>query len=205
MPNWCNNRLRVIGSKENIAKYRHLFLLPKKNEHGQQFSFACAVPQPENLYKNPLNWKKEIELTEQGIPNWYNWNINNWGTKWNADCYDIEENYGGETDHMIFYFNTAWSPPTQWFYKLCDQIEAGDLILEMFFSEIGVSFAGTLVYDQDGNIVEYEGRITDVICDTDIQIKYNKHKGGWEDPDGNDVDDDYIGYEFDYGYEYYSL
>ena len=67
MPNWCNNTLRVIGSKENIVKYRHLFLLPEKNEYGQQFSFACAVPQPENLYTESLSMEKEVELKKQGI------------------------------------------------------------------------------------------------------------------------------------------
>ena len=39
---------------------------------------------------------------------WYDWNISNWGTKWNAINSHLERM--GE-DVAIYNFDTAWSPP----------------------------------------------------------------------------------------------
>src|SRR6185437_15296502 len=44
-------------------------------------------------------------------PNWYNWSIENWGTKWNA--YDIRINKYG-----TIVFQTAWAHP----YKIVDAL-----------------------------------------------------------------------------------
>lgn len=45
--------------------------------------------------------------------NWYNWNVANWGTKW--DAYDVHgtlvHSTSTNTNHLRYRFNTAWSPP----------------------------------------------------------------------------------------------
>ncbi len=45
--------------------------------------------------------------TEHGATTWYDWRIQNWGTKWNACDTEIKEN----GDNVSVLFNTAWAPP----------------------------------------------------------------------------------------------
>lgn len=52
--------------------------------------------------------------------NWYDWSIENWGTKWNSDNLEICENY--------ITFETAWSPSI-------------NVILEMSKQNEGIKFA----------------------------------------------------------------
>lgn len=47
-------------------------------------------------------------LHKYGAPTWYEWSINNWGTKWNAYGYDENADYSKNTD---LWFQTAWSAP----------------------------------------------------------------------------------------------
>lgn len=55
---------------------------------------------------------------EYGADNWYDWAINNWGTKWGA--YEIEHVEIGK-DHIDIQFDTAWSPPEGILNKLMDE------------------------------------------------------------------------------------
>lgn len=47
-------------------------------------------------------------IQNYGAPTWYEWSINNWGTKWNAYGYDENSDYSKNTD---LWFQTAWSAP----------------------------------------------------------------------------------------------
>lgn len=50
-------------------------------------------------------WQKEKSkelIDKYGADNWYEWCLNNWGTKWG--CYD------NEVDDGVYTFTTAWSP-----------------------------------------------------------------------------------------------
>lgn len=62
--------------------------------------------------------KKQQERNKEkyGSPNWYDWSVANWGTKWNAydvrDIEDLETESGQKT--LRYRFDTAWSPPGNW-------------------------------------------------------------------------------------------
>ena len=49
-------------------------------------------------------------LEKYGYKDWYNWNCDNWGTKWDA-C----EVYASSKDdnYINYHFDTAWAPPVQ--------------------------------------------------------------------------------------------
>jgi len=64
--------------------------------------FNKIKPQPENLFKGDLGEKEMFLCEETGIPNWYNWNMANWGVKWN--CSSCERQAWN-----VFTFETAWS------------------------------------------------------------------------------------------------
>ncbi len=71
---------------------------------------------------------------------WYNWNVQNWGTKWDItgsveiDDYDDEQ--------IEINFNTAWGPPIEVCNKLRDMFpEVG---FSWFYDEPGMETAGYL-------------------------------------------------------------
>ncbi len=62
-----------------------------------------------------LGRKAMINTEKYGAPTWYEWNIRNWGTKWNACGYDDEYDYSKDEEIV---FDTAWSPPHQILEKM---------------------------------------------------------------------------------------
>ena len=66
--------------------------------------------QPETIKKFlDLNFDFEQLLPRPpGIEDWYNWNTDNYGTKWNR--WDYEVDVSGRAG-MVVQFTTAWTPP----------------------------------------------------------------------------------------------
>ena len=59
--------------------------------------------------------------------NWYNFNVREWGTKWDAREVELLE----EHEKSLHYkFDTAWSPPTEVIAKLAEQNPTLDITLE---------------------------------------------------------------------------
>ena len=97
MPNHVTNKIEFHGKQENINKVLELI----KGEESC-IDFEKIIPMPENIFREILGSDKR-EL--YGKNNWYDWSIDNWGTKWNAysDALDKENN--------TITFDTAWSCP----------------------------------------------------------------------------------------------
>lgn len=96
MPNHVTNKIEFHGEQENIKKV--LELIKGEDDY---IDFEKIIPMPDNIFRGDLG-REEREL--YGTNNWYDWSIENWGTKWNAyDCYLEDDN--------IIIFNTAWSAP----------------------------------------------------------------------------------------------
>lgn len=51
-------------------------------------------------------------ITQYGFPSWYDWSVDNWGTKWNS--YGAHVNVS--TGELMFL--TAWAPPLNIYHKL---------------------------------------------------------------------------------------
>jgi len=89
---------------------------------------------------------EESNLDKYGHKNWYDWCVNNWGTKWNAGGdnpdmmvdYDYDED--GDTVIALFQFDTAWAPPLGVLEKLMDTHP--ELSIECRYHEPGVGFFG---------------------------------------------------------------
>ena len=151
MPNWCRNRVTVYSdAKEPIEKITKIFE-NKKNVFGQ------IIQEPD--WKRLPNEKGEFPVLEQhknpktgeimwetyNFPDgknddrWYHWNIQNWGTKWDACNVSIE--YHDESQIEIE-FDTAWSPPEPICERLREMFE--DIHVSWFYDEPGMEFAGYL-------------------------------------------------------------
>ena len=149
MPNWCSNVATLSHPEPKMIA--RLLKAADCEDHGILQEF---VPCPEELLNNELTTsygdeekqKKVNELKKEmiekyGYSSWYDWNINNWGTKW--DLCDVTATLPHE-DTVLLHFDTAWSPPVEAYAKL---EELGFTVLAYYY-EPGMCFAG--IY-QDGN------------------------------------------------------
>ena len=137
MPNWCNNNISISGPTDTIKK-----LWEDANQEGEAGGLLNAMaPQPANLFQGSLGTKEREECAEQGIPNWYDWNVSNWGTKWDVDTEGLEFTDNGDGTAMIEgWFDSAWAPPIGAYEKFSEQ--NNDCHIEASYHEGGMDFGG---------------------------------------------------------------
>ena len=133
MPNWCSNNFEVTGSKEQIDAFeKHLI-----DTNGADW-FDYFLPTPAELKDTTSPNKDEDNfdalMQKYGVSDWYSWNVNNWGTKWNCSAAD----FGRVEDTISFYFDSAWSPPI----ALYEFIESEGLSVRASYYEPGMCFVG---------------------------------------------------------------
>lgn len=116
MPNHVFNTLTVIGTPEAINAFK------EKAGHGdREFSYWNFVTPPQEALDSGEYWATHgfVGGEKSGYTpnNWYNFNVREWGTKW--DTYDLHV----ESAPKSFYatFTSAWSPPTQVFEAMSEQ------------------------------------------------------------------------------------
>jgi hypothetical protein len=82
MPNYVENRLKIIGNKAQIKEVKEF--LKSKYEDGTDCikDFNKITPMPKWVYDKDLGSKSEEKYGKENC--WYDWSIKNWGTKWNA-------------------------------------------------------------------------------------------------------------------------
>jgi hypothetical protein len=88
---------------------------------------------------------EESNLAKYGYKNWYDWCVNNWGTKWNAggDNDAMQVDYDEDVNNQgiaLFQFDTAWAPPLGVLEKLMETHP--ELSIECRYHEPGVGFFG---------------------------------------------------------------
>jgi hypothetical protein len=148
MPNDCYNKISISGDEKDIAKVKKL-LSKGKRETANVFNFANIIEEPDwDKTPNEDGELPVVEKTEafkfRKFPSsdkhddrWYNWRVENWGTKWNSyDCDLVEE----DSDSLEYVFYTAWSPP-------CPVIEAlrnkfPEVYISAFYDEPAMELAG---------------------------------------------------------------
>jgi len=151
MPNHTQCKMVLKGSKKDLDA----FLKKAKaiDSHGKMkdFSLNAFVPMPDHIYRGNLGQEEKNKYGEENC--WYDWSINNWGTKW--ECYEVA---AGEIDNntLVILFQTAWSPPMPVIDKIVEMFPQ----LEFSFSYIdeGMGFAGTHGYKngEEGSVEYYQ-------------------------------------------------
>ena len=150
MPNWCNNVVEI--GHEDPAKLKAL--VEAYNE-GKFCSFAIPVPaslsivagrvgeegSPEQI---ELEAQEKSNLEKHGYANWYDFCVNEWGTKWDVggdgDRIELEEGQ----DNTTLDFDSAWAPPLGVYQALMEQ----GFSVRAYFYESGMCFAG--IFDENG-------------------------------------------------------
>ena len=157
MPNWVYNGLTIEGNPEQVTALVEQMNKPFVDyikAHGDLsygieeikyinpiFSFRNIVaPTDLEAYRNQPaqsslpttddNWWADTVEVSKTDNSWYNWNIRNWGVKW--DVAVAEKNTSPDTymegptpngDNLVVYYNfeTAWGVPLQAMEKLSEQ------------------------------------------------------------------------------------
>ena len=133
MPNWCMNRITI--------------------EHED----PAMVDRFERAYNSGKACEEFLPMPEDTGDDWYNWNVNNWGTKWDiggAGNRGLDATRVG--NQITASFDSAWSPPTGLYDKL---VELG-FDVQATYWEPGMCFCGIwdngyddyLEYDNPGMI-----------------------------------------------------
>ena len=139
MPNWCENTLNVSVENNNSESKEQLekFIKKAKRQRGEDRT-ALSL---NKLYRMP---KKYTE--GEG---WWNWCVSHWGTKWDVKA-EISEQ--GER-YIEYFFDSAWSPPTDWLKKVAKDYPK--LHFDLEYAEYGIAFAGEMICT-GGEVVENE-------------------------------------------------
>ena len=150
MPNWCNNYLEL--EHEDPAMIERA-----KTAFADAKLLAEFCPVPESLHivagrvgdDNDEAQKKLEEDTARniathGYANWYDYCVNEWGTKWDV---------GGEGDQatvtgpnsISMGFDSAWAPPIAAMEKFMDL----GFKVKLIYWESGMCFCG--LFDENGD------------------------------------------------------
>lgn len=149
MPNWCECWLGVEGPAAELAR----FLDAAKGENNPtEEDAADSVLWFDSLLPTP----PEL-LAGSG---WYDWRVEHWGTKWNAECDDYDGSPG--SGRVGFSFLSAWSPPEPLLKAVARDYPSLAFTLE--YAEGGMDYSGRLVLrggrvvsDESGAYGEYAG------------------------------------------------
>jgi hypothetical protein len=145
MPNWCNNTLTLSHPDKAM--------MDKAIEATTKGFFQTFIPCPEELtdttkgyvgdpyQQRLLELKQQLNIEFFGHATWYEWAIENWGTKW--DICEIE----GVTKHDCFVitFDSAWSPPVRAYEKLKEM----GFMVQAYYYESGCAFCGKWIDGED--------------------------------------------------------
>ena len=104
----------------------------------------------ENIYTGNLGAK---EMAVYGRDNWYDWCIENWGTKWNAYDYKPDVDYSEEyAQSGVLKFWTAWDAPHPVVKKLSEIFSDIEFVHEWADEDLGRN-CGKCTYWK-GNVCE---------------------------------------------------
>jgi len=140
MPNWCNNVVEL--SHENPEMMARAV---KSFNDGSFLNEFVPVPKDLQITAGSLGdtpEQKALELQEQanikkhGYANWYDYCVNEWGTKWDIEPYEPVSL--GEDGRLTMSFDSAWSPPCNAYEKLVDL----GFSVRAYYNECGMAFCG---------------------------------------------------------------
>lgn len=137
MPNWCNNTLSIQGPTDTLKP-----LWEEANQEGSGLLNAMK-PMPAELEgtTSPAPKQGTPQPLVDGFDNWYDWRVQNWGTKWDVDTEGLEfKDNGDGTASIVGWFDSAWAPPIEAYNTFLDDMD--NCTLESFYEEGGMDFAG---------------------------------------------------------------
>jgi hypothetical protein len=147
MPNWCDNFLEIFYDSKNSEQVAYITSIKKAVDASNLLDFLKPMPkhQPDLNKPNPFFAKGGLGIDQQpfGRNNWYDWSVDNWGTKWDVN----DASYEDFDNRLSITFLSAWSPPTLATMVLADK---GFVFVHYYF-ESGIGFYGIQTNNGDNS------------------------------------------------------
>jgi hypothetical protein len=149
MPNYCSNYLTlthedpamIVRAKDALERGEFLAEFIPVPEELQ--IVAGSVGNPVEQAKLEADTNRNIE--KYGYGNWYDYCVNEWGTKWDVGGDGQEVDITEDGTMLTTYFDSAWAPPTNAYEKLQDM----GFGVEAMYYEPGMAFAGKWDHGSD--------------------------------------------------------
>jgi hypothetical protein len=162
MPNWVYNNMTVTGGKSDL----------------EAFAKKASEQRPEGASPSVLSFFNFVRPADDDLANyhetgWYEWNIEHWGTKWDA-CDAVVSDVEKQADGIYsldYGFNTAWADPREALEAIVSQHpELSFYIKSVEEQGWGVEYSGIdgdLVTDRQWDIPETHAERINLIgyCD----------------------------------------
>ena len=111
--------------------------------------FEKVITPPENIFRGDLGAKEKEMCKRENRPTWRDFNIKNWGTKWNSySCDKLEYN--------VFTFETAWAGVPKIMEAISEEFPDVEILYEYADENLAYN-CGIIKYKngtQDINILE---------------------------------------------------
>ena len=185
MPNWCNNNISITGPNSVIDKIEKIvkeeentdLSSKEKGETPGLLQFMAPMPKELDGTTAPSSSADKPQPLVEGFDNWYDWRVENWGTKWElCEFYGVDRQYHSEQNEgestITFGFDSAWSPPINAYEQFLRDNE--DCSLKAWYYEGGCDFMG-----------EWDNGIDDCFAPSD----YKSDSDFWNDGVGSTLDD----------------
>lgn len=166
MPNWCNNGV-TLRHNDPVMVERAM----KAIARGELLNEFIPVPQDlRDTVAGFVGEAKEAEHEAQkarnielyGYKDWYDFCVNEWGTKWDVGGDDgLVQKLDANT--IEFTFDSAWAPPCTAYEKLIDM----GFYVKAFYYEPGMGFCGVWEGDKENGFFddycEYSGETSKTV------------------------------------------
>lgn len=166
MPNWCFSSAVISAKTEKELEEFLKFIRTKHISYHRDFAthdiegetygvfWNFCKPEDINAYfygSTPTDEQPDKKIE----PEWYEWNMANWGTKWDIyppmeDEAHIIKDPNGNNYFFVWNFKTAWSPPEPMYREMA--VEFPNLTFEYEVTEEANFYAGKVLC-QDGEVV----------------------------------------------------
>ena len=187
MPNWCSNGLTLTHSDPAMIIRAQAAL--SRGELLQEF-----IPCPQDLIDTVSGFVPEQEALEAkqaanreryGYSTWYDFNVANWGTKWDVSDASVEVM---DANTLKASFETAWAPPVAAY----EQLEELGFGVEAFYYEPGMVFVGKYADGCDDYFrysEETSATVRDVIgAELDDYFGISEAMAEWEEENEENLD-----------------
>ena len=127
MPNWVTNELELVGEELKVKE-----VMDALSGVERKVTFKKVLPLPKALENTQAPTKETNEelIKLYGYDNWYDWQRNNWGSKWDA-C------EGEILDDSNLVFQTAWATPFLFFKTLSEKFTDVEIIVRYSDEDFG--------------------------------------------------------------------
>ena len=208
MPNWCTNRTTFAGPREELSKLRgslsgpegtldfqHFMPMPAELEgiksggitiDGVQYRNWRSIENADGTSRDIGMSREDVaELVRKyGAADWYEWNSQNWGTKWNPGSANVSEESGG----VVYDYDTAWSPPVGFLDKVAETFPQVT-ITNMYIDEAW-NFGGVARWENGGMVMDTSAVGEDI---RSISEWHDVHMGSEQELDDATAEDELFG------------